>query len=145
MTAKVLDVAAAIIRDREIDGGSLWTIHRLCYYAQGWSMVWHGQPLFEETIEAWASGPVIPALYELHKGYFRFEDLKGGDPNNLTEDQRDEIANLTASFMHMHAHDISEKARLEPPCVLARIGLSETERGNRVITPEALLAYFCTL
>lgn len=36
--------------------------HKLLYYAQAWTLAWDGQPLFDETIEAWEQGPVVPAL-----------------------------------------------------------------------------------
>lgn len=37
-------------------------MQKLTYYAQAWSLAWDGRPLFEEPIEAWRMGPVVPAL-----------------------------------------------------------------------------------
>jgi uncharacterized phage-associated protein len=54
-------------------------LHKLLYYCQAWSLVWDGEPLFEEEIEAWVSGPVIPYLYELHKGKFIADICKIND------------------------------------------------------------------
>lgn len=36
--------------------------HKLMYYAQAWSLAWDGVPLFDEEIQAWKDGPVIPSL-----------------------------------------------------------------------------------
>lgn len=35
---------------------------KLVYYAQAWSLVWDGRPLFPNPIEAWRMGPVVPSL-----------------------------------------------------------------------------------
>lgn len=45
-------------------------LQKLCYYSQAWHLAWDGEPMFPNEIHAWANGPVIPDLYELHKGTF---------------------------------------------------------------------------
>lgn len=44
-------------------------LQKLVYYAQGFSLAIFGHPLFEEDIEAWAHGPVVPELYRNYKIY----------------------------------------------------------------------------
>ncbi|MFJ5691830.1 Panacea domain-containing protein [Providencia stuartii] len=44
-------------------------LQKLVYYAQGFSLVLLGRPLFAEKIEAWMHGPVIPELYRKYKDY----------------------------------------------------------------------------
>ncbi|WP_248750170.1 type II toxin-antitoxin system antitoxin SocA domain-containing protein [Pseudomonas sp. MWU15-20650] len=44
-------------------------IQKLAYYAQGFSLALHGQPLFSEPIEAWMHGPVVPDLYRRFSRY----------------------------------------------------------------------------
>lgn len=44
-------------------------LNKLCYYAQGWSLAKRGIPLFDEEIQAWQYGPVIPTVYNAYKGY----------------------------------------------------------------------------
>lgn len=68
MTARVVDVAEYILAQQ--GEMTAMKLHRLVYYCQAWHLVWDGVPLFDEEIQAWASGPVIPALYELHRGDF---------------------------------------------------------------------------
>ncbi|MGW0920666.1 Panacea domain-containing protein [Streptomyces sp. NPDC002755] len=46
-------------------------LQKLVYYCQAWHLVWEGRALFPEAIRAWASGPVCPAVYELHQGPLR--------------------------------------------------------------------------
>lgn len=42
---------------------------KLCYIAHGTCLAYFGQPLFEDRIEAWKYGPVIPTLYREFKKY----------------------------------------------------------------------------
>lgn len=42
-------------------------LQKLCAYAQAVSLAYAGQPLFEEDIEAWTHGPVVPSVYEKFK------------------------------------------------------------------------------
>lgn len=42
-------------------------LHKLLYYCQGWHLGWTGEPLFRETIEAWANGPVVADLWRARK------------------------------------------------------------------------------
>lgn len=44
-------------------------INKLLYYAQGYYLKKHGEPLFDDVIEAWDHGPVVPSVYSAYKGY----------------------------------------------------------------------------
>lgn len=44
-------------------------VNKLLYYAQGHYLVKYGIPLFEDRIEAWAHGPVVPDVYAAFKEY----------------------------------------------------------------------------
>ncbi|GHU75690.1 hypothetical protein AGMMS49992_20150 [Clostridia bacterium] len=37
-------------------------LQSLLFYAQGWSLVLRGEPLFDDPIEAWDHGPVVPSV-----------------------------------------------------------------------------------
>lgn len=68
-----LAVANAFIRLAERAGGSIsnMKLQKLVYFAQGFhAAFYNGLPLFEDDIEAWKYGPVIPELYHKFKIYF---------------------------------------------------------------------------
>lgn len=44
---------------------------KLCYFGYGWHLGVFGERLFDEPIEAWSHGPVIPSLYHEFKKYGR--------------------------------------------------------------------------
>lgn len=52
-------------------------INKFLYYAQAWSLVRFNKPLFEEEIQAWDYGPVVPSVYHTFKpcGYDRIKDI----------------------------------------------------------------------
>ena len=67
--ANVHDVAAYILG--RCGPMTAMKLQKLVYYSQAWSLVWDERPLFPESIEAWANGPVVPALYDRHRGAFK--------------------------------------------------------------------------
>lgn len=74
--AKALDVANYFLSRHEQDSGddegiSNLKLQKLTYYAQGFHLALTGDPLFSESIEAWAHGPVIPSLYHSFKVHGR--------------------------------------------------------------------------
>ena len=45
-------------------------LQKLCYYAQAWyCALYDGSPLFEDEIQAWVHGPVVPSLYPVYADY----------------------------------------------------------------------------
>ena len=40
---------------------------KLLYYAQGFMLAKHDRPLFNEKIQAWGHGPVVPSVYDEYK------------------------------------------------------------------------------
>ena len=44
-------------------------LQKLLYYMQGYYLAVFGKPLFEEDIEAWQYGPVVPKSYDKFSTY----------------------------------------------------------------------------
>lgn len=67
----VIDVAEYILAAAEADGQpemETSKLQSLVYFCQSWHLAMTGLPLFREPIEAWAVGPIVPALHSLHVG-----------------------------------------------------------------------------
>ena len=92
--ASVFDVAKYILL--KMGSVSTWKLQKLCY----WTLAWTDQPLFEEDFQAYATGPVCPELFHAHQGKYRisFEDLKLGNPDNLSDDQKDSIDKVLEEY-----------------------------------------------
>lgn len=86
---KAIDIARKLLltakRDSVIEGqGELMSnmkLQKMLYYEQGFHLAVFGTPLFEEDIEAWMYGPVVPAVYEVYKDY----GYNGIDPGEVEE------------------------------------------------------------
>lgn len=59
-------------------------INKLLYFAQGYFLAKHGKPLFTDTIEAWAHGPVVPAVYASYKEYGD-QPIRKYDPESIPD------------------------------------------------------------
>ena len=138
----VLDVAAYILDKR--GRLSTWKLQKLCYYAQAWSLVWDEERLFRERIEAWANGPVVPALYEQHRGRFRVQTIGKGDASKLDPDQRDTADVVLETYGDQPAAVLSAMTHQERPWQAARqrAGLGSGERGNSQIRPDEMAEYY---
>ena len=44
-------------------------LQKLLYYAQGHYLADNGAPLFEDRIQAWSHGPVVPTVYHRFKSF----------------------------------------------------------------------------
>lgn len=44
---------------------------KLVYIAYGWNLAMHNKKLFDDRIEAWKYGPIIPSLYQATKHFGR--------------------------------------------------------------------------
>ncbi len=139
--ARVDDVVAAVLKQTgPID---TWKLQKLLYYCQAWHLVWEdGRPLFRARIEAWANGPVVPAVYEKHRREFRVGAWKDGHPARLTDSERQTIQSVLDFYKSKSGLELSALTHREAPWRLARRGLAEGERGHREITLESILEYY---
>lgn len=141
--ASAHDVAAYILQRR--GNMSAMKLQKLVYYCQAWSLVWDERPLFGEPIEAWANGPVVRELYDVHRGRFDVRDWPQGDPSKLDTDARDTVDAVLGFYAHHSPQWLSDLTHRERPWCDARKGLQDGERGNRIITLEAMADYYANL
>jgi len=138
----VLDVAKFILKKE--GAMSAMKLQKLVYYSQAWSLVWDERPLFREKIEAWANGPVVPELYQAHKGLFSVDvtNIVGGDANALVGDSRDTVLGVLKFYGDKTGQWLSEVTHREAPWLSARHGLRPGERGSNQITNAAMSEYY---
>ena len=120
-------------------------LQKLVYYSQAWSAVWDERPLFRETIEAWATGPVVRDLYDVHRGSFEVAEWSRGDARHLTSDERATVDTVLDFYGDKSAQWLSDLTHREQPWLAARRGLPDGERGSREITLSSLEEYYSSL
>ncbi|MGP5039676.1 Panacea domain-containing protein [Corynebacterium variabile] len=75
-------------------------LQKLVYYCQGWTLARDHAPLYNNSIENWKFGPVVPDLYRTHAGEislpsnFQFPPGMG----DLTPAQRSTIDFVVANY-----------------------------------------------
>lgn len=145
--ARVLDVAAYILAKH--GPMTAMKLQKLVYYSQAWHLVWDEEPLFNEDIEAWANGPVVPALYRAHRGRLQLqpEESLGGDASGLTNSERETIDAVLHAYGDKSANWLSELTHREDPWRDARrnAGLHDGERGSAIINPADMYEYYDSL
>jgi uncharacterized phage-associated protein len=141
--ATVHDVAKYILTKR--GAMSAMKLQKLLYYSQAWSLVWDDRPLFEEKIEAWANGPVVREVYDLHRGRFLLEDWPKGDVVKLDQDALDTIDGVLTFYADKSAQWLSDLTHSESPWSDARKDLAPGERGDRIITLESMMEYYSNI
>lgn len=141
--ANVHDVAAYILS--RLGQMSAMKLQKLVYYSQAWHLVWDDGPLFPERIEAWANGPVVYKLYDLHRGRFSVAEWPDGDAGKLTKSERETVDIVLNTYGHLDGRKLSHLTHSESPWADARRGLSPTARSNAEITKEALQMYYSTV
>jgi uncharacterized phage-associated protein len=117
--ASVCDVAAYILRAR--GPMTAMKLQKLCYYAYGYHLAWEGIPLFAERFQAWANGPVSPALYRQHRGKYMLDNGGiHGDPAALAPGERESVDLVMEAYGALTAHQLSLMTHREPPWLKAR-------------------------
>jgi uncharacterized phage-associated protein len=144
MTIKAIDVADYILEKHGTM--SAMKLQKLVYYAQAWHLVWEDKALFNEQIEAWANGPVVPHLYNLHHGHFSLSPkFFNGNISCIPAQSKDVINKVLKFYGDKDAQWLSDLTHMEDPWKLARAGLSDGERGESVITTESMAEYYSSL
>jgi len=143
--ANVLDAAQYIIelfREKKRFPITAWKLQKLVYYCQAWATVWDDKAIFDEPIQAWANGPVCPALYKVHKGNFEIYSIPAGRPAAIGQEHKETIKAVFDHYGDLSAQQLSDLTHMEAPWKEARTGLAPNARGDTIITLDAMAEYY---
>jgi len=140
-----LEVAKYFLSKVDDDAGDMVSnlkLQKLVYYAQGFHLAIFGGPLFNEEIEAWAHGPVVPDLYHRYKVYGANgipypEDIKFSKYGKKTSAFLDEVYEVFGQYSAFKLRNMTHE---EPPWKDAY------KKGpNSTISHRSMREYFKTL
>lgn len=140
-----IEVARQFARLAESDGELLDEprLQHLMYYAQGWSLAWYLEPLFEGRLEAAETGPVVSGLRLalVNQANAAGEILK---PVSISPRDCEIIDSVWHGYRRPSSLELSQMTRTEAPWLDAR-DAEPSAKGDRIITHAALLNHFGTL
>lgn len=139
----VFDVAQYIIEN--VKGLTPMKLHKLLYYCQAWSLVWDETPLFNDRIEAWVHGPVVPILFSFHRGSFEMPEIPFANTSLLSKENKETIESVIKFYGKKSPSYLVDLTHNETPWQDARKGLSPMERGNQIITNDSMHGYYSKL
>jgi len=118
-------------------------LQKLVYYSQVWTLVWDEEPLFENEIQAWANGAVIPDLFVFHKRMFKINTdiFEGIDINQLSDPQKENVDKVFGFYGDYTAQQLSDINHQEDPWINARGDLPPMEISNNEITHGDIFEY----
>lgn len=116
-------------------------LQKMLYYQQGFHLAYFNTPLFDEDIEAWMYGPVVPSVYSFYESNGR-----NGIMPNLDDEfelENEEELNLFNQVFDIYgkysAYGLMEMTHNETPWI-------ETPTGKgSVINKELMTDFFKTL
>ena len=145
MAYNVLDIAKKLIKmadDDTANGGDNLTnlkLQKLLYYEQGFHLAAFDAPLFNEQVEAWMYGPVIPVAYDFYQ-QFGAASLPVDDNVIVLEDEEESLFyQVYDAFREFSAIGLMNKTHQERPWMVVQ----PKNRGS-VISQESMKAYFKT-
>jgi uncharacterized phage-associated protein len=114
-------------------------LQKLVYYAQGYSLAFYDEPLFDDKIEAWQHGPVVPDLYHKYKKHGDGHILPSKSFNSelYSEQVQKHLRLIYMEFGQFSAWRLRNMTHEEPPWLNAI-------NGNREITQKSMKNYFKT-
>lgn len=119
-------------------------LQKLLYYSQAWHLVWNEEPLFNDDFQAWANGPVLPNLYQRHKGQFRVGPSLLGAANAaaLSPLEVDAVDKVLGFYGDKTAQWLSNLTHQESPWLDARAGTEPGATSEAVITQSSMAEYY---
>lgn len=127
MAYSVLDIANKILaKGSDINlGGELISnmkLQKMLYYMQGFHLAYFGTPLFDEEVEAWMYGPVVPSVYEHFQSYGNHGIEYSGDVIALTREEENLFNEVFRVYGAYSAIGLMNLTHNEMPWKSTRVG-----------------------
>jgi uncharacterized phage-associated protein len=132
-------------QDRDVDQEPMahMRLQKLLYYVQGWSLARRGEKAFDDRIEAWEHGPVVPVVYrqlkDNKKNPLAIAQLEAGQ---IDPDLRAFIASVWSDYRSHSAIRLRGMTHDESPWKDAWAQRFLPDHGQEEITEAALSEYF---
>ncbi len=144
MAYNVEDVANALLQlaynsEGAEDLMSNMKLQKMLYYQQGYHLAYFGTPLFNEDIEAWQYGPVVPSIYEKFSANGRNGIMPEAKSFEFeSEEEMNLFFKVYETYGQYSAYGLMELTHKETPWIKAKRPLGH----GRIISKDIIKAYF---
>lgn len=151
MSYNVLDVADWFIKKAQEEGGEISPkkLQKLLYYAYSWSLVFFNdssddlsEKLFENNIEAWVHGPVIPEVYHEYKTYGYNPIVKDVKKPHFSEDTEDVLKQVWDIYGGYNGNQLESITHQEEPWIEARGDSKPLDASNNLLNDKTIFSYY---
>jgi len=115
-------------------------LQKLLYYSQAWHLALFKTHLFEEEIEAWVHGPVVPQVFRLYRDC-KWNPIAypGISSKPAYVPHLEEVWRVYGNF---RAFDLERLTHSEDPWKIARAGLPPDASSNKIISKPSMQEYY---
>lgn len=142
MAYKVIHIAHKILSqatNSEVEGLVCnMKLQKMLYYMQGFHLAYFDTPLFDEEVEAWMYGPVVPLVYECFKNNGNAGIEYNDDVIALSPDEEALFSEVYRVYSEFSAIGLMNRTHSESPWKSVETGV-----GN-VIPKESMKDFFKT-
>ena len=124
-------------------------LQKLLYYCQAWHLAITGYPLFQERIEAWVHGPVVPLVFGSFKNY-RWGDIPVPASASIESGSEelpivDHVSEVLDVYGSMSGPALERLTHREAPWLDSRAGIPTHEPSNEIISNDSMRLYYSSL
>jgi uncharacterized phage-associated protein len=138
------DIAKFIIGQFQSNGTPInnLKLQKLLYYSQAWHLALKDSPLFNERIEAWIHGPVIPPVFQEYKS-FRWSPIVIEDVSiQFAQKAQAHVEEVLAQYGRFSSWDLERMTHNEDPWKIARGGLPPDISCTNLITHDSMKKFY---
>lgn len=117
-------------------------VQKLLYFAQAWHLLALERPLFDEDMQAWAHGPVVPSVFHVFKQYGWDPLPLGGNTDGIEEDSLGILEQIVDIYGDYSAKRLERMTHEEDPWRATRGNLGPEERCERPIPMSLMRDYY---
>ena len=120
-------------------------LQKLVYYAQAWNLVFTGNMLFKDPIEAWLHGPAVRNLWHTYKDY-GYQPIQVSPTKPKLDDDKNLLLDEIWRVYGKHDADYLEAlTHSEKPWQQAREGLEANQLSSIEIDTDVMKVYYSEL
>ena len=117
-------------------------LQKLLYLAQGYSYAFYDRPLFNDEMEGWVHGPVVPSVYRVYSKYGFNPITTSYEIKELDSEALDVLNYVIDKYGKYDAKYLEELSHNQDPWIYSREGLDPDERSDKTISKESISNYF---